>query len=426
MMRILLTGATGFIGSALASKLRERGHVLRLAVRDVERARAQWPDAEIVQADFAALSDSARWQPLLADVDAVINTVGLIAEHGADTFETIHVKPALALRTAAERSGVARVIQISALGSDAGATTAFHRSKHAADEVLRAGSVPACIVQPSLVYGSGGASAALFDRLALQAVIVLPGDGAQRIQPIHIDDLCDAIAALLSMPLMPPRLKAVGAQCLALREYLLVLRKALGGGPARCISLPPTLVGAVARLGKVWKNAPIDPDRLSMLERGNCADVGPLRTLLGRLPRAPHQFLSPAQAALHARAARTAAALLWLRLSVAAVWLFSGIVSMGIWPLADSLAMLARCGLRGVPAYVALYGSAAMDVAFGIGTLLLPRRRRLYELQIGLILAYSAIIAVCLPELLWHPFAPIVKNLCMLAAIWMLHQAERA
>ena len=424
-MRILLTGATGFIGSAFARKLREQDHALRLAVRDVDRGKRYWPDAEIVQADFANLVDSAGWQPLLADVDVVINAVGLISEHGGETFETVHVKAALALFDAAERSTVKRVIQISALGADAAATTAFHRSKRTADQALLDSDLACCIVQPSLVYGSGGSSAAQFDRMALQAFIALPGQGMQRVQPIHIDDLCDAITALLQMPIMPSRLAAVGAQCVTLRAYLSTLRNALGGGRARFVPIPAYLLEAAAIIGKYWKGAPIDPDRLSMLERGNCADVAAIRAVLGRLPRAPDQFLPPAEAAVHARAARTAAALLWLRLSVAAIWLISGIVSLGMWPVADSLAMLARCGLHGALAYAALYASAAMDIAFGVATLVLRKRLRLYRLQIGLILAYSAIIAACISELLWHPFAPIVKNLCMVAAIWLLHQAER-
>ena len=62
---------------------------------------------------------------------------------------------------------------------------------------------------------------------------------------------------------------------------------------------------------------------------------------------------------------------------------------------------------------------------FGIGTLLCRRSRWLFDAQIAVILGYSAIVAVCLPEFLLHPFAPIVKNLAILAAIWLLRQEAR-
>lgn len=113
-----------------------------------------------------------------------------------------------------------------------------------------------------------------------------------------------------------------------------------------------------------------------------------------------------------------------LRSSIAIVWLVSGVVTLGIYPVAESLAMLERVGLRGALAYAALYGAAALDIALGLATWLMRRRRSLWRLQIGVILGYSAIIALQLPELWLHPFGPLVKNLPILAALIVLHEFE--
>jgi cell division protein FtsW (lipid II flippase) len=71
-----------------------------------------------------------------------------------------------------------------------------------------------------------------------------------------------------------------------------------------------------------------------------------------------------------------------------------------------------------------LYGAAGFDLALGLGTLLLARRRWLWLLQIVLILFYSVVIAWKLPEFLLHPYGPLTKNLPMLAAIWLLYELE--
>ncbi|HEX6832882.1 MAG TPA: SDR family oxidoreductase [Rudaea sp.] len=421
-MRILIAGATGFIGAALARTLALQGHTLRLAVRDVSRAQAHWPDAEIVQADFVTMTRREDWTPLLAGVDAIVNAVGLIAPTRYASFETVHVDAAGALFAAAAQTG-ARVVQISALGADDAATTAFHRSKRAADRALAESGVPACSVQPSLVFGAGGSSAQLFVQLAMMPLLALPAADA-RVQPIHIDDLCEAIAALLAAPHMPAQLAAVGSRDVTVEEYVAILRRGLGLRPARIVALSDAAAQAIARAGTAL-HLPFDRERWSMLRRGNCADAAAITQLLGRPPRAPEQFLTSGEATAQRDAARFALTAWLLRASVAIVWFVSGIVSLGVWPVADSLALLARCGLRGSAALVALYGAAALDIAFGLATLLLRRQRWVYDLQIALVLAYSAIIAVFLPQFLLHPYAPIVKNLVMLAAIAALRMDAR-
>ena len=114
-----------------------------------------------------------------------------------------------------------------------------------------------------------------------------------------------------------------------------------------------------------------------------------------------------------------------LRLSIAIVWIATAVVAAGLYPVDDSLALLARVGLAGTAALVALYGAAALDLAIGIATLVV-RRRWIWTAQLVVILGYTVLISVFLPEQWLHPYGPMLKNLPMLAAILLLRQGEAA
>lgn len=121
----------------------------------------------------------------------------------------------------------------------------------------------------------------------------------------------------------------------------------------------------------------------------------------------------------------SAAELRLIRYALAAVWLVTGILVLGVYPKEESLSLLARVGLSGLPATAALYLAALLDILLGVLTLLM-RSRLLWILQAVLILGYSIIISICLPEFLLHPFGPILKNIPILVMLWLLHKHEGA
>jgi hypothetical protein len=100
---------------------------------------------------------------------------------------------------------------------------------------------------------------------------------------------------------------------------------------------------------------------------------------------------------------------------------------LGLYPVQGSIALLARVGLHGALAYVALYGAAWLDLVLGILTLAAPRRYRaaVWVTQLVLIAGYTLLISVFLPEYWLHPYGPVSKNLPLLAAIGLLWALER-
>lgn len=110
-----------------------------------------------------------------------------------------------------------------------------------------------------------------------------------------------------------------------------------------------------------------------------------------------------------------------IRYTLAAVWLVTGVVSLGIFPLQTSLQLLEQVGLRGHVALFALYASASLDIVLGFMTLLRPIPM-LWRIQAALIIFYSIIIAIFLPVYWLHPFGPVLKNLPILLLLWLLHE----
>jgi hypothetical protein len=212
-----------------------------------------------------------------------------------------------------------------------------------------------------------------------------------------------------------------------LRAYLAELRTALGEpGSPRIVPVPPALFRATAALAAHLPGSMLDAETADMLLAGNATDRNGLPAVLGHAPRAPRDFIAPGA---RAPARRQAALDLWLpllRIALALMWLWTAAVSFGLYPVADSLALLARVGLHGALALVALYGAAALDLALGVLTLAAPARwrRPVWLAQLALIAAYTVLVSVFLPEYWLHPYGPISKNLPLAALVALLWALE--
>ncbi len=288
-MKVLLTGSTGFIGSRLLRALTEAGHDVVCPVRRGNKRQAHAPNIRLIDLDFAKATQASAWASAVQGVEVVINAVGILQERGSQKFDTLHYLAPCALFHAARDASVRRIIQISALGADGQAESAYHLSKKAADDCLTGLGVDAAIVQPSLVFSPGGASAKMFTFIAGLPLIPLPGRGDQGVQPIHREDLTAGVMALLQGPPVTAndhRIPFVGPRPMTLREYYAQLRKATGKrSAARFVSIPEALISASASAGSHIPGVLLDKDTWGMLKRGTTGDPGPITALLGRAPR---------------------------------------------------------------------------------------------------------------------------------------------
>ncbi len=269
-MKILLTGGSGFMGGRIAAALESAGHELNI----VDRSKG---------IDFNHMLNASDWLLQLQGVDAVINCVGIISETAKQSFKVLHTQAPIALFQACAKLGVNRVIQISALGADDAAFTPYQLSKKKADDVLRSLSLEWFILRPSLVYGAGGKSTALFERMANLPLLPVVDQGTQLIQPVHIDDLVDAVVACLSVKQAQQTIDVVGPRVFSFAGWLQQLRLDSGKKTVKTVSVPFKVMLTFSQFGKLCMPL-MHPDNLRMLQQGNTADVEPLRELLGRMP----------------------------------------------------------------------------------------------------------------------------------------------
>jgi uncharacterized protein YbjT (DUF2867 family) len=414
-MKILLCGADGFLGRHIAAMLAERGHTV---LRGVHRAGLLGDLAM----DYRSDTSAETWLPRLAGVDAVINAVGILRETRPGDFELIHHRAPAALFEACRRADIRRVIQISALGT---ARTPYLSTKHAADQALRRTLPSGIVLRPGLVFGEDGASTRFFLALAslpIQADI----RGAGPVQPVHIADLVGVVARLVEgAPSEGGILELPGPCRLSYGEWMATYRAGLGLAPALTVAVPASLMALVARLAGPLPGSLLNTDTWAMLRAGNTGDAHPAQAVLGHPLMAPVHFVAPQRA----EPLRLCALAQWrrplLQAVLAVIWLVSALTSAAIYPVEDSVALLAPFGLAGVPALQVLAGAAGLDLLMGVLTLTRPGRR-LWLAQLALVAGYSLLVAWRLPVFLIHPFGPILKNLAVATLLIQLWAEEQA
>jgi uncharacterized protein YbjT (DUF2867 family) len=426
-IKILVTAAGGFLGSHLVRALKSSGYDVVCSGRNTDQLRARFPDCTVIKADFTQDQKVEDWLPRLTGVAVVINAAGIFRERGFNTFTAVHRDGPIALFRAAEQMGVRRVIQISALGADAGATTAYHLTKKAADETLATLSVEWIIVQPSIIYGDGAKSLAFLTALAALPVIPLVGKGNQLLQPVSITDVTTAVLHLVrSADVTRTTLAAVGADSATLCTILKTLRRWLGLQPTVTLRIPLGLVSTIAKLGQVLRWQFVHPAAVSMLCRGNVADPSPFARVL---KRAPLTFTHAFQECQSQAADRRQASLYFLRsvlrLSIASVWLIAGVISLWVYPREASESLLVRSGIPAEMAPYVLNLLAGTDIGLGLGTWMKWHLPFIAIIQLCLIVGFSLVIAVSLPEFVIHPFGAVVKNMPLFAATLVMLALEQ-
>lgn len=296
-MKILLTGANGFIGSFITAALLSAGHEVVAGVRKPEAMEAANPKVKAFQVDLNTATDPATWTPHVKGVDAVINCAGILqASRGQDIW-AIHHKAPVALFEAAQRAGVKKIIQISAISAEKEVGTDYALSKLSADDELRKMKVNWTVLRPSLVIAPNayGGTALMRNLASVPLVIPVIGKGDQRFQPVTMADLCDIVVASLISPRVKQKtVDVVGPEIFTIGEILIKFRRWLGKKDAPFFHYPMPFAKISAAMGDFFGVGPLRSTSLTHMNYGNVS--GPetppfLENLLGRKLETLDDFL---------------------------------------------------------------------------------------------------------------------------------------
>ena len=193
---ILLTGATGNVGSALLRRLIAQNEPVRALVRD---PRGLGADRVRVQISLGDLSDASSFRHALRGVSTVIHLAAAIRdqERQGATIEEVNGLGTLRLVRAAERAGVQRFIFFSAIGASLHSQSRFFRAKALAEEAVRDSELETVTFTPSIIYSPGDPWITLLGRLAMLPVVPIAGSGRALYEPIWANDAAGAVLGVL-------------------------------------------------------------------------------------------------------------------------------------------------------------------------------------------------------------------------------------
>jgi uncharacterized protein YbjT (DUF2867 family) len=192
---VLLTGATGLVGTAVLKRLLDRGLNVRCLVRDPRRLG---PDRVRVQITLGDLADPVSLRQAVRGVDEVVHLAAAIRDQPGATIEELTGLATVRLLRDAERAGVERFLFFSALGATESSRTRFFRAKALAEAAVLATGMDAAVFAPSIVYAPGDPWMKLLSRLALLPWMPVAGSGRARFQPIWVEDAADCVLTVLS------------------------------------------------------------------------------------------------------------------------------------------------------------------------------------------------------------------------------------
>ena len=412
MGQALVVGGGGFIGRRVVVALAEAGEEPTAPSRD---------EFDIAQGAPEALAAK------LAGVDVVVNCAGIGRDGRVDNLRAAHVEGPSRLAAACKIAGVRRLVHVSALGAAAGDASRFLASKGEGEAALARHRRTRGLYRAA-VAGAGRRRRCrrLLRRARRAANAATAGTGNWRVQPLHVDELAALIAKLALAPQAPASVDAVGPEAMTTDALEAGLREWLGLRTARILPAPRFVLAALAWANEIVEVGPGDRELVAALERGNVGDPTGAAAALGRPPRSLWQSLERAPATI---------ADLWrarlyfvqplLRLSIALLWIGTALASFGLFPVADSYVILAEVGVRAPFADLALFGGAAVNLALGAMLLVNVRVAAVGVVMLALLIFYS-LVGLALPADYWlNPFAPILKNMPIGAALLALIAMEK-
>lgn len=237
---LLLTGATGSIGSRLLPLLLESGEDVRCLVREPRRLGDRRVDVQIALGDLGEMSDPYLVRQALRGVDTVVHLAATIRDQPPKRIEELNGLATVRLLRAAERSGVRRFVFFSALNASTAQRTRFFRAKWLAERAVASSPLETSVFAPSIVYDRSDPWITLLRRFSFLPVLPVSGDGQAAFQPIWAEDAARCVVAALARGLQP-RYELAGPETLTY-DQMSDLVSRIAGRPRPIVHIPLPIV----------------------------------------------------------------------------------------------------------------------------------------------------------------------------------------
>jgi uncharacterized protein YbjT (DUF2867 family) len=407
--RIMVIGATGFIGATVAARLASEGY----EVAGLSRGPSP-TSAGHIEFDIAKATTPEAWLPLLGGIAAVVNCAGTLQDVPGESTTSVHDTGPAALFAACEKAGIKRVIHVSAAGVERETPSAFSASKRRGEQALMTTGLEWIILRPSVVIGRGayGGSALMRGLAALPVLPTLPGTGP--LQLVHLDDVVDAVVFFLK-PDAPSRqaYDLVGRRRYSFDESVRIFRRWMRWPSARSLRVPAWAAASLYRVGDVlgqlgWKTPVRTTARLEMV-RGATGDPEPWLKAASREARDVEKELRREPASVQERWFSKLYILKPLIFGVfGAFWLTTGVISLGPgW--AYGMELLREGGLPERFAALTVIAGALADIVIGLAILYRPTSRYGLYAALAISLVYVVIGTSLVPRLWADPLGPMLK-----------------
>jgi NADH dehydrogenase len=291
---LLLTGATGLVGTALLPRLVRAGIPVRCLVRDPRRLGAERVHVQIALGDLA---DPPSFRNALRGVRTVVHLAAAIRDQPGGSIEELNGIATWRMVQAAERAGVERFVFFSALSASSHNRTRFLRAKALAEDAVLSSSLHHVVLAPSLIYDRGDPLMTLLGRLALLPAVPVSGRGRATFQPIWAHDVADStLAVLQGRADGRRRYELAGPETLTTTEVMQAMLGA-SGRPRPLVHVPTAIASRALRAAEALmkSKAPATWDEAELLEVSMTSATGTADAeTLGVTPRRIGEVLEPA------------------------------------------------------------------------------------------------------------------------------------
>jgi NADH dehydrogenase len=240
---LLLTGATGSVGSRLLPLLLERGEDVRCLVREPRRLGQRRVDVQIALGDLGEMSDPYLVRQALRGADTVVHLAATIRDQPPHRIEELNGLATVRLLRAAERSGVERFVFFSALNASTAQRTRFFRAKWLAESAVASSPMATTIFAPSIVYDRSDPWVTLLRRFSFLPAMPVSGSGQARFQPLWAADAARCVVEALARGDHRERYELAGPEALSYDEMSDLVSR-VAGRPRPLLHLPLPLVRA--------------------------------------------------------------------------------------------------------------------------------------------------------------------------------------